>query len=109
MKSHERERVRERERERENKNIRDTMHVQGANVSKVGTKIKARKQVGKADEATRKKLGEVITSQAADFVKGTEEKKKPPTKEPKDSTATDHLTDHMNSAALHNITSLRRF
>ena len=85
------------------------MHVQGANVSKVGTKIKARKQVGKADEATRKKLGEVITSQAADFVKGTEEKKKPPTKEPKDSTATDHLTDHMNSAALHNITSLRRF
>ncbi|CAE7421876.1 unnamed protein product [Symbiodinium sp. KB8] len=43
-----------------------------ANVSKVGTKIKARKQVGKADEATRKKLGEVITSQAADFVKGTE-------------------------------------
>ncbi|OLP80895.1 hypothetical protein AK812_SmicGene38630 [Symbiodinium microadriaticum] len=56
---------------------------EGANVSKVGTKIKARKQVGKADAATRKKLGEVMTSQAADFVKGTEEKKKPPTKEPK--------------------------
>ena len=60
-------------------------------MSKVGTKTTAKKNVGKADAATKKKLGEILTSQAADFVKGTEEKKKPPTKEPKDSAATHHL------------------
>ncbi|CAE7197107.1 unnamed protein product [Symbiodinium sp. KB8] len=43
-----------------------------ANVSKVGTKTTAKKNVGKADAATKKKLGEILTSQAADFVKGTE-------------------------------------
>ncbi|CAE7742193.1 unnamed protein product [Symbiodinium sp. CCMP2592] len=41
-----------------------------ANVNKMGTKVKARKRIGKADETTKKKLGEILTSQAADFVKG---------------------------------------
>ncbi|CAE7776229.1 unnamed protein product [Symbiodinium sp. CCMP2592] len=59
-----------------------------ANVTKVGTKTRVKKSIGKADTATRKKLAEVLTSQGADHVKGTEESKKAkPNKEPKDSTA----------------------
>ncbi|CAE7443308.1 unnamed protein product [Symbiodinium sp. CCMP2592] len=51
------------------------MHIEAiysecANVNKVGTKTTARKRIGKADETTKKKLGEIMTSQAADFVKG---------------------------------------
>eukprot|EP00439_Symbiodinium_sp_Y106_P038431 s6672_g4.t1 len=87
VKNHEIEAERERGRERNQKRH----DAQGANVSKVGTKTNARKRVGKADEATKKKLGEIVTSQAADFVKGTEDKGKKPTKEPKDSAATHHL------------------
>ncbi|CAE7457434.1 unnamed protein product, partial [Symbiodinium sp. CCMP2592] len=55
-----------------------------ANVNKVGTKTTARKRIGKADETTKKKLGEIMTSQAADFVKGLDDKgNKKATKEPK--------------------------
>ncbi|CAE7215203.1 unnamed protein product [Symbiodinium microadriaticum] len=50
----------------------ETVYSECANVSKVGTKTTAKKNVGKADAATKKKLGEILTSQAADFVKGTE-------------------------------------
>ncbi|CAE7413160.1 unnamed protein product [Symbiodinium sp. CCMP2592] len=57
---------------------------EGANVNKVGTKTTARKRIGKADETTKKKLGEIMTSQAADFVKGLDDKgNKKATKEPK--------------------------
>ncbi|CAE7307408.1 unnamed protein product, partial [Symbiodinium microadriaticum] len=50
----------------------ETVYSECASVSKVGTKTIAKKNVGKADGATKKKLGEILTSQAADFVKGTE-------------------------------------
>ena len=91
-KKHERERGRERARERERERAYKRHDVLGASVSKVGTKTIAKKNVGKADGATKKKLGEILTSQAADFVKGTEDKTKTkPNKEPKDSAATHHL------------------
>ena len=55
-------------------------------MTKVGTKTTARKNVSKADTATRKRLAEVMTSQGADHVKGMDESKKAKlNKEPKDS------------------------
>ena len=57
-------------------------------MTKVGTRTRVKKNIGKTDVATRKKLAEVVTSQGADHVKGTDESKKAkPNKEPKDSTA----------------------